>query len=86
MVQPRKTRPYITERLVMGRKESNQKVPFCSHISKCRFSFDVAHILIRIHMYVLCMMLYIILNNTIHRGRTKIEIKKKVRRTKVQVF
>ena len=28
-------------------------------------------------MYVLCMMLYIILNNTIHRGRTKMEIKKK---------
>ena len=51
-------------------------MPFCSHISKCRFSYDVAHICIRIHMYVLCMMLYIILNNTIHRGRTKMEIKK----------
>ena len=25
LVQPRKTRPFITERLVMGRKESNQK-------------------------------------------------------------
>ena len=24
MVQPKKTRPYITERLLMGRKESNQ--------------------------------------------------------------
>ena len=24
MVQPRKTRPYITERLLMGHKESNQ--------------------------------------------------------------
>ena len=24
LVQPRKTRPFITERLVMGRKESNQ--------------------------------------------------------------
>ena len=24
MVQPRKTRPYINERLLMGRKESNQ--------------------------------------------------------------
>ena len=32
-------------------------------------------------MYVLCMMLYIILNNTIHRGRTKMEIKK-VRKTR----
>ena len=27
-------------------------------------------------MFVLCMILYIILNNTIHRGRTKMEIKK----------
>ena len=26
MVQPRKTRPYITERLLMGHKESNQKL------------------------------------------------------------
>ena len=24
LVQPRKTRPYITQRLLMGRKESNQ--------------------------------------------------------------
>ena len=24
LVQPRKTRPYITERLLMGRRESNQ--------------------------------------------------------------
>ena len=24
LVQPRKTRPYITERLLMGQKESNQ--------------------------------------------------------------
>ena len=24
LVQPRKTRPYLTERLLMGRKESNQ--------------------------------------------------------------
>ena len=37
------------------------------------------------YMYVLCMMLFITLNNTIHRGRTKMEIKK-VRKTKVQVF
>ena len=28
LVQPRKTRPFITERLLMGRKESNQtKIP-----------------------------------------------------------
>ena len=26
LVQPRKTRPFITERLLMGRKESNQKL------------------------------------------------------------
>ena len=38
-----------------------------------------------IHMYVLCMKLYIILNNTIHRGRTKMEIKK-VRKTKYKYF
>ena len=28
MVQPRKTRPFITERLLMGRKESNQTKHF----------------------------------------------------------
>ena len=28
LVQPRKTRPLITERLLMGRKESNLKLPF----------------------------------------------------------
>ena len=26
LVQPRKTRPFITERLLMGRKESNQTI------------------------------------------------------------
>ena len=26
LVQPRKTRPFITERLLMGHKESNQKI------------------------------------------------------------
>ena len=30
LVQPRKTCPYITERLLMGRKESNQTKPNCS--------------------------------------------------------
>ena len=38
-VQPRKTRPYIAERLLMGHKESNQNkqkpinkpIPTCSH-------------------------------------------------------
>ena len=28
LVQPRKTRPYITEKLLMGRKESNQTNKF----------------------------------------------------------
>ena len=33
LVQPRKTRPYITERLLMGRKESNQTKTFMSRIN-----------------------------------------------------
>ena len=33
LVQPRKTRPYITERLLMGRKESNQTNKKCRTIS-----------------------------------------------------
>ena len=32
LVQPRKTRPYITERLLMGRKESNQTKKSSVHI------------------------------------------------------
>ena len=38
LVQPRKTRPFITERLLMGRKESNQtnKHP---NINTCNDSF-----------------------------------------------
>ena len=31
LVQPRKTRPYITERLLMGRKESNQTTNQWNH-------------------------------------------------------
>ena len=31
LVQPRKTRPFITERLLMGRKESNQTSPNLRH-------------------------------------------------------
>ena len=30
LVQPRETRPFITERLLMGRKESNQTKTLCS--------------------------------------------------------
>ena len=33
LVQPRKTRPFITERLLMGRKESNQTKPLYSRLS-----------------------------------------------------
>ena len=33
LVQPRKTRPCTTERLLMGRKESNQKQTFGEEIS-----------------------------------------------------
>ena len=29
LVQPKKTGPYITERLLMGRKESNQQILTC---------------------------------------------------------
>ena len=36
-------------------------------------------------MYVLCMMLCIIINNTIHRDRSKVEIIKG-KKTEVQVF
>ena len=32
LVQPRKTSPYITERLLMGRKESNQTKQFANEI------------------------------------------------------
>ena len=33
LVQPRKTHPFITERLLMGRKESNQTITVISHTS-----------------------------------------------------
>ena len=36
LVQPRKTRPFITERLLMGRKESNQ-TKLRSHTELCFF-------------------------------------------------
>ena len=43
LVQPRKTRPFITERLLMGRKESNQtKFSFC-------FNFPIKYILLFIN-------------------------------------
>ena len=53
LVQPRKTCPFITERLLMGRKESNQtnkqtgsSEPFLCHTAistkiKCAGSFDL---------------------------------------------
>ena len=36
LVQPRKTRPYITERLLMGRKESNQTKKTKNHGRPCK--------------------------------------------------
>ena len=45
LVQPRKTRPYITERLLMGRKESYQTNKICieyAHFDIQRYS-SVAH-------------------------------------------
>ena len=41
LVQPRKTCPYITERLLMGRKESNQNKHFSTstkHLSRTKLS------------------------------------------------
>ena len=38
LVQPRKTRPYITERLLMGRKESNQINKKQSHFNTSKYS------------------------------------------------
>ena len=32
LVQHRKTRPFITERLLMGRKESNQNIKYKTHL------------------------------------------------------
>ena len=37
LVQPRKTRPCLTERLLMGHKESNQTKLCCSHATKSGF-------------------------------------------------
>ena len=38
LVQPRKTRPFITERLLMGRKESNQTNKFMYFYTLCEAS------------------------------------------------
>ena len=35
LVQPRKTRPFITERLLMGRKESNQTNVYMCFVVTC---------------------------------------------------
>ena len=35
LVQPRKTLPFITERLLMGRKESNKQTKFKVHLEIC---------------------------------------------------
>ena len=50
LVQPRKTRPFITERLLMGRKESNQTKKTLIRLAKCWLSsksklFDILMVL-----------------------------------------
>ena len=45
LVQPRKTRPFITERLLMGRKESNQTKKHQDWSSEC------VQTLLRIQVY-----------------------------------
>ena len=42
LVQPRKTRPFITERLLMGRKESNQTKQKTDLTIKRRASASIA--------------------------------------------
>ena len=43
LVQPRKTHPFITERLLMGRKESNQtNKTYMSHISVAPFESNLS--------------------------------------------
>ena len=67
LVQPRKTRPYITERLLMGRKESNQTnkeqvVNERSHFRLCDIrSISTKTILLRDHfghIWPLCLKVY----------------------------
>ena len=46
LVQPRKTRPFITERLLMGRKESNQTSKFnlaffCSKVANLEYQLTI---------------------------------------------
>ena len=45
LVQPRKTRPFITERLLMGRKESNQTNHGKIRLTITIFIFSIAHLL-----------------------------------------
>ena len=50
LVQPRKTRPYITERLLMGRKESNQTKQ--NHLDK--YSFQNCNLGLQAPCFVAC--------------------------------
>ena len=43
LVQPRKTRPFITERLLIGRKESNQTLLYCITFSLTFTKFVFSH-------------------------------------------
>ena len=44
LVQPRKTRPIITERLLMGRKESNQTKKITQVLLYCSFHYMMSWI------------------------------------------
>ena len=47
LVQPRKTRPFITERLLMGRKESNQTNKQNQHMFSVRDPFHINYLIIK---------------------------------------
>ena len=63
LVQPRKTRPFITERLLMGRKESNQTK---TNVHSCAlFTQEIAYILAPCiyksnHMLLFCILLRVV--------------------------
>ena len=51
LVQPRKTGPFITERLLMGRKKSNQTSKQMCHIGKIRMCNIGCHLAVPIFFY-----------------------------------
>ena len=57
LVQPRKTRPWLSERLLMGRKESNQtNKPTCIFINKTRLHLCFSVLFCYAFMYVCLLM------------------------------